>query len=228
MRVAIYYAPAPGHPLADAAARWLGRDAFAGSDVAIERSPGLADDLLDALVAEPRRYGFHATLKAPFRLADARTIDELSAALARFCAARAPVPLGSLAIAAISDFVALVPAVDDPVLRLLAADVVRDFEAFRAPLTGDEERRRLAEGLSPRQQANLRKFGYPHVFEDFRFHLTLASRVPEDRRSLVISMLHDRFKSHLGSTPLVDSLALFVEPEPGAAFVAADRFAFGS
>ena len=68
-RFAIYYAPRGG-AFADAAAAWLGWDLTRGRAVAQPDLPGLVDlpGLAD-LTAEPRKYGFHGTIKPPFRLA---------------------------------------------------------------------------------------------------------------------------------------------------------------
>ena len=71
-RYAIYYAPAPGSGLDRFGAQLLGYDAFSGEDLAF------ADGILQAtpdwhdLTGDPRKYGFHATLKAPMSLDQAR------------------------------------------------------------------------------------------------------------------------------------------------------------
>jgi hypothetical protein len=52
-RYAVYYAPDPQHPLAQAGCAWLGRDARALAPLTLP-----ACDLVRA----PWRYGFHATL----------------------------------------------------------------------------------------------------------------------------------------------------------------------
>ena len=94
-RYALYYTPAEKHPLTQAAARWLGRDAFDGAISSVDDH--------DTLVAEPRRYGFHATLKAPFRLRPGRTRQELEQAIrANFAANGCPATLVG-AVAALHD-----------------------------------------------------------------------------------------------------------------------------
>ena len=74
----------------------------------------------------------------------------------------------------IGGFVAIVPATPSPGLDELAADCVTGFERFRLPMTAQERSRRLAAGLSQHQTANLERWGYPYVFEEFRFHMTLT------------------------------------------------------
>src|SRR5689334_2324140 len=93
-RFAIYAVPGAG--LADAAGaalcrraeQWLGRGA-AGQPVTADVPAGWTRAELDAITASARRYGFHATLKAPFRLAEGRTPEELDAALTGFTASHA-------------------------------------------------------------------------------------------------------------------------------------------
>ena len=64
-RYAIYYTPAPGSDLDRFGAQLLGYDAFTGVDLPfpdsiLQMSPDWHD-----LTRDPRKYGFHATLKAP-------------------------------------------------------------------------------------------------------------------------------------------------------------------
>ncbi len=81
MRAAIYFTPPADHALTRAAAAWLMRDAFSGAASAPVTDPALSAEEITALTAEPRRYGLHATLKAPFRLADGIGHTELDDAL---------------------------------------------------------------------------------------------------------------------------------------------------
>ncbi len=212
MRAALYYAPPDGTPLARLAANWLGRDAVTGEAT---REP---DPRLDPLVAEPARYGFHATMKAPFRLAENRKLAGLDESLAAFCAARGAAMIERLALARIGRFFALVPGGPHPDLAALADEAVRAFEPFRAPLDEAEIARRAPERLTPRQRALLGEWGYPHVFDEFRFHMTLTGPVPDGDAAAIEAQLAERFASVVGRPLAVDSLALFVEPEPGAPF----------
>ena len=66
-RHAIYFAPPAGSPLAEFGADWLGWDPATGRGRDGFDLPGLPRRRAE-LVATPARYGFHATLKAPFRL----------------------------------------------------------------------------------------------------------------------------------------------------------------
>ena len=133
-------------------------------------------------VAAPRRYGFHATLKAPFRLADGRDERALADALELFCRTRGPTPVGKLALRVLSDFLVLAP-MEPGAVAALAADCVRAFDPFRAPSSAEEIERRRPERLTASEKANLDRWGYPYVMEDYRFHLTLTGRLDEGGRA---------------------------------------------
>lgn len=181
-RYAIYYAP-PDGPFADAAARWLGWDPVRGVAVVQPDLPGLQLGLAE-ITADPRKYGFHGTMKAPFRLASGVTAGDLEAALRAFAAHRPGVVLEGLRMVNLEGFLAFVPEGDQAALNALAADVVLVLDPLRAPLSEGEVARRRPERLTARQRELLALHGYPHVLEEFRFHLTLsgpldAARAPE-------------------------------------------------
>lgn len=173
---------------------------------------------MDALTVQARRYGFHATLKAPFRLTPGRTLDELDQALARFAAHRSIVMVPRLSLTRIGHFFALVPGEPAPDLEALAHDVVSIFDRFRAPATDAEIARREPATLTPRQRELLVEYGYPYVLDEFRFHLTLTDQVPPSQQDGVEKILRDWFSDSLDQDLPVDSLALFTEPAPGAPF----------
>jgi putative phosphonate metabolism protein len=217
-RYAIYYVSAPGSDLDRFGARSLGYDAFSG-----EQLP-FPEDILRMvpewceLIRDPRKYGFHATLKAPLSLAPGRTEDQLFAACESFAARSRPIPLINPVVNSISGFVAVVPAQPSPELERMAADCVREFDGFRAPLTQEDRARRNPSALTPRQREYLDRWGYPYVMEDFRFHMTLTGRLGAERREPILAMLHDRF-SLLGLTTLaIDRIALFRQDDANSRF----------
>jgi putative phosphonate metabolism protein len=224
MRVAVFFTPPPEHPLTRAAALWLGRDAFSGETFPPSADSGVLADEIAALTAEPRRYGFHATLKPPFRLADGCRLEDLDAALETTAASLSRVDLGRLAIAEIGSFFAMTPATESNAIGEIAGEIVRRFDRFREPPTDDEIARRRPERLSPRQRDYLTRWGYPYVFDDFRFHMTLTGPVSERRRAAVRRILEDRFRP-LVAPVVVDSLALFVELSPPGDFIVRKRVA---
>lgn len=218
MRYALYFTPARDHPLTRLASSWLGRDAFTGAAVTPPAVNGLSPAEIAFHTAAARRYGFHATLKAPFRLAAGETEASLIAAQSAFAAAMQPGAMPRLKITRIDGFFALVPSGPAPEMEAFAGEVVRAFDRFRAPLSPAETERRNPDALSAAEFANLTRWGYPYVFETFRFHMTLTGRVAAEHAARVEAALAAIFAPVLAEPVPLDSLALFVEPEPGAPF----------
>jgi putative phosphonate metabolism protein len=224
-RSAIYFAPAAGSALEAFGCGWLGRG-LDGAPLAQPAVPGIDPARLFAITGSPRHYGFHATLKAPFGLADGYSPADLDAAAEAFVRDRAafaiPLQVGSL-----GGFIALVPAAPSAALDALAADCVEAFDRFRAPLEAAELARRRVAGLTPRQDRNLLRYGYPYVLDDFRFHMTLTERLQAPERDQVLALLAER-AAPICATPLtIDAIATFEQPARDAPFVLRRRFAFG-
>jgi hypothetical protein len=222
-RFAIYAAPGVrpsdtvGVLLRRKAEQWLGRSV--SSDPVTPGVPvGWTRAAVDAMTVDARRYGFHATLKAPFRLAEGRTPQELDAAVARFAAGTAAAVIPQLTLARLGPFFALVPGTQAPGLHALADDVVMAFDDFRAPATEAELARRNRARLTSRQRELLSTWGYPYVLDEFGFHLTLTDRIPREQRFAVERVLSDWFAELLGADLPVDALGVFTETEPGAPF----------
>lgn len=206
-RYAIYWAPDPG-PLADFAARWLGWDAVAGCEVDHPELPGLPRPVAE-ITATPRIYGFHGTVKPPFRLASGTDAAGLHDAAAALCARLAPVTLPGLSLHQLGGFVALTPEGDAGPLAALAAEVVSTLDPFRAPPTEAEIARRRPDQLTDRQCAHLGRWGYPYVMEDFQFHLTLSGDLPEAEAGAVATALGPALAPILPRPFRVYSLCLF-------------------
>jgi len=217
-RYAIYYAPAQGSALDRFGTELLGHDAWIG--MALPFPAGVVAQIPDwhELSADPRKYGFHATLKAPMALADGKTENELRTACADFANAARAIPVITPTIDSISGFIAVIPRQRSSELEKLAADCVRAFEGFRAPLTAEDRARRNPTKLSPRQAEYLDRWGYPYVMEEFRFHLTLTGRLGDARREAVLAMLRECFaRLHLEKLA-VDRIALFRQDDAKARF----------
>lgn len=212
MRYAIYFTPPPGDALTKAAEAWLGRSAFTDTSW-----PVPADR--ETLIGSPRRYGFHGTLKAPFRLAEGRSEAELLVAFRSWAAARSGFLGPRLVIGEIDGFFALIPELPHMLLHQLARDAVRDFEAFRAPLSQDDMARRNPTRLSANQRARLATYGYPYVLDEFRFHMTLTERVASADAPAVRRSLERHFAPLLEKPIVIGSIALFAEQEAGGPFV---------
>ncbi|MDQ0318087.1 putative phosphonate metabolism protein [Pararhizobium capsulatum DSM 1112] len=218
MRYALYFTPPADDPLTLSAATWLGRDAFIDGSVAMPAVEGFDAQELKQLTADPRRYGFHATVKAPFSLADGRSESELLQALDEFSAECASFDIPDIVVGQLGSFFALVPAEPCDALQIFAAETVRRFEPFREPLSAEDIARRNPEALPPSQRTNLQTWGYPYVFDDFRFHMTLTGPVPEDRQAPMRQALNRAFAGFVGRPLPITTLALFVEPRRGAPF----------
>ena len=166
-----------------------------------------------ALVERPARYGFHATLKAPFSLAEGLSEGGLAGALKALAAGLAPVEI-TLELARLGSFFALVPKGDTEALNRLAGACVLELEAFRAPISAAEYERKLRPNLSERRLENLKRWGYPHVFDDFRYHLTLTGPVVQGAREAVVNQLEAALPD-LGAPHAITSLCLCGEDAAG-------------
>jgi hypothetical protein len=199
-RFAIYFAPARDSALWQAAEGW-----FAQPD-------------LPAISVSARRYGFHATLKAPMALADGMDRAALEMALTEFSSARAPVSLGRLEPAPIEGFLALIAAPQPQALTDFAASAVMAFERFRMPMSAEDRARRLKAKLTARQIELMDNYGYPYVLEQFLFHMTLTDRLEPDRLASMQTRARDWFGAALAEPIVLDRLVLFHEAEPSGAF----------
>ena len=217
-RYAIYFAADADGSLSRFGAELLGYDARTGDEVPFPREAlQIAPDWRD-ITTDPRKYGFHATLKAPMALVSGRTEAELMAACATFAGQSRTIPVIRPVVDTISGFIAVIPAEPVDALQQLAADCVREFDSFRAALTADDRPRRKPEQLTERQRDYLDRWGYPYVMEEFRFHMTLTGRLDAERRGPILEMLRTRFASlRLGALAL-DRLALFKQDDAKARF----------
>jgi hypothetical protein len=189
-RYAIYFTPEPGTALANLGSALLGRDSETGHAVTQPSFPGLSPERLRTLTADARLYGLHATLKAPFFLDQKMTERHLLLFAARFAEGRQAIILPKLELARIGSFFALVPSSKSREeqeaiqhINALAADAVSFFDPFRAAPSEQEIARRNPQKLSARQRALLVAWGYPYVFEEYRFHITLTGRLNENAQS---------------------------------------------
>ena len=223
-RYAIYFAPRTASPLWDFGCSVLGFDAESFADVPYPDDPLFADPAVLGWTAAPRRYGFHATLKAPFHLASGRDAEDLAGTLAVFTEGRIPFDV-DLKLARFRDFLALVPEEPVPALDRLAEDCVRVFDPFRAPLTPADRERRHPDRLSPQERENLDRWGYPFVFDDFRFHMTLSGPVDPGEAPWLEPVLRDLFAA-VPARVAVDGVALFRQDDPEGRFRVERRFPF--
>lgn len=222
-RYALYLAPPPDSALWRFGCRVLGRDAATGEDLPGYAPKGYTPPAWREIAAEPRRYGFHATLKAPLRLAEGLSAEAFEAALAALASQTRAFDLGALHVSVLktgdSDigFVALTPA-RSAELSALEAHALRELDRFRAPPTEAEIARRRPERLSPRQREYLAAYGYPYVLEEFRLHFTLSGAVRKPER-LAEKLAADFAREVSDPSFSVDALVLFEQREGGDFFV---------
>lgn len=218
-RYAVYHAPPRHHLLTVLASAWLGHDAWTGAPVARPVINGLEMDEaeVDALTAEPRHYGFHGTLKAPFSLASGQTEAALVKAFLAFSAAQNSFE-ADLVVKSLSGFIALTLAHPSDAMAALHAACVVGFEPFRAPLSDTELARRRRAPLTAVQDSKLVTFGYPWIFEDFRFHMTLTARVSDpEQREVIREALTAYLAAGIGPTS-INTLCLFRQEDRQAPF----------
>lgn len=171
-RYALYDLP-EDDGLAEWGAAWLGWDARLGTERPHPDLPGLPVPI-GRLTERPRKYGFHATLKPPFHLAKGQSEGALLDSAATIARTLAPVRIDGLTLSDRHGFLALRPDGAHAGSADLAARLVADLDAFRAPPGPVELARRHAARLTPTQRANLRDWGYPYVMGEFGYHITLT------------------------------------------------------
>lgn len=225
-RYALYYVPSQDDPLYREASRWLGRDAYSGSRLERPNVAGLGSVDVEGLTADPRHYGFHATLKAPFELANDKTEAELIAAVENYCHDRQGFT-AHLSVQALSVFLAFRLAEPSSEMQAFHEDCVRLFEPFRAPLSDFDYQRRRRPGMGEAQDRQLKDFGYPGIFQDFRFHMTLTGAIRDEAvRSSILAALKSHF-ADLEGPHRVTGLGLFKQVDRDSDFrvIARGRFA---
>jgi len=218
MRHAIYFVPPPDDQLGRIATQWLGRDVFTGTASPNPAVGGLTSAEVAFQTAAARRYGFHATMKAPFRLAMGKGHSDLVSAFLDFCADETGFSVPRMKVSRIGRFFALVPARPSPEIDALACKAVLAFDRFRAPMSEAEMARRQPGSLTVAQLRNLYRWGYPHVLDTFRFHMTLTGPVPDSDCARVETALHEWFAPVIDLPMNFGSLSLMIEAEPGAPF----------
>lgn len=231
-RYALYFSPAPGSAWWTAGCRWLGRDPASGTVLpqpAIRDRPELT---LAELTVDARRYGLHATLKAPFRLMPGFSEEHLQTMAQAFASAQTAVMLDETEVRPMGSFLALRPRGPHDALRSLAMRCTAYFDLLRdLPAAAEITKRRRA-GLTERQDALLLRWGYPYTEEEFRFHMTLTDSLA-DAKDDVIQAVRDAAEqcfaeARLGPALVVDALTIFKEEMPGAPLTVWRRFPFQS
>ncbi|MEK9829108.1 MAG: DUF1045 domain-containing protein [Rhodospirillales bacterium] len=227
-RYAIYFAPPRGSALWSFGNSWLGRDVETGEELRRPAIIGLEDVDIDELTSSPSLYGFHATIKPPFRLSNPFDLGDLVKSLEEFAAARKSFECSLAGPSEIGNFIAFVLDCASTEMDRLASEAVEFFDLYRSPLTDEELRKRRSVSLTSRQEENLQNWGYPYVKEDFRFHMTLTNAVKTVAlRSRLKEALSDAAQTAgvIGPTE-ISGLALYEQPGLGMPFKLLRRFPF--
>jgi 2'-5' RNA ligase len=213
MRYAVYFCPAAGS----------GLDAFGREWLATAAVPGIAPAALQSLLADVRRYGWHATLRAPFALADTASYDDLRRNVVEMAQQHDAFAL-RLRLDQLAGFLALRPADDETAINALAERCVRALNALRAPLS-DAMLQRRAAGLDDVELHLLNQYGYPYVLERYRFHLTLSAPASHPEEQALRAWL----SSKMATLPAaqVDALTICRESAPGKDFEQLERIPLG-
>ena len=212
-RYAIYFVPKGA--LAKFGRAWLGWDCRKGQYIRSENA--FSEPLSDReyFTKKPRKYGLHATLKAPFRLQTTQNEPALRSAFHGFCNHQKPAASGNLTLSEQGGFISLRPQRQSAALFELGKNCLEAFDPFRAPLDQNDLNRRRNARLSPRQNDFLHQWGYPYVLQEFQFHITLSSRLSIMQREKIIPALKNLLAHELDCPFIIAHLALMGEDRNG-------------
>ena len=228
-RCAVYFVPEVHGDWWQAGSRWLGRCAASGATYPAPVIAGVTDAAFHALTADPRRYGWHATLKAPFRLAVGQTLGTLQSALKALADRLPAFDMPPLHVTRMGSFLALVPQGDMAQIQATAAACVTQLHPLAQALSEADVARRRQAPLTPEQDRLLLAWGYPWVLQEFRFHLSLTG--PLNALSPAAQdAVQAAATAHFEGLPTgrFGHLALFVEPQAGADFELVDTMALSA
>jgi hypothetical protein len=227
-RAAIYFSPAADTPLHIFGSNWLGRDAISGALCHQPAIPGIDPQRLHHLTRSPRRYGFHATLRAPFHPTDNVTIAQIIDHAAVFAHTQDCFEI-PLHIENDKGFLALTPRAPSAALAALESALLTHFDPMVQPPSLTEITRRRRSNLSAVQDAHLLRWGYPYVLDQFNFHMTLSDRISDgDEAAFLLGQLNQRAANIIAAPILFDAISVFVEAEKGGDFRAAARLPFNA
>jgi Protein of unknown function (DUF1045) len=224
-RYAVYFAPPPDSAAWLLGSQWLGRCAVSGEMREQPLIDGLAPAAFHQLTAAPRRYGWHATLKAPFSLAQGVSETALRVSVGHLAQSLSAFDMPTLQVARPGDFLALTPSGNCANINAVANACVTGLHPFAAALGDTDLQRRRAAGLTARQDALLVRWGYPYVEEEFRFHCSLTGSLSQLSQPQIEAVVQAA-KAFFGALPTLrfHTLALFIEPTPGADFMLLEHF----
>ena len=183
VRFAVYFLPDPDDPLYIYGTEWLGWDVYRGRPM---RRPdfGLDGRIVDGLTVEPRRYGFHGTVRPPMRIAGGYGLNDIVLACDNIAQACPRFAIPSLKLGAVGGCIAMVPDRECVEMARMSRLFVAGLDDSRPRLSEEELAARRAAGLTGDEERMLVKWGYPYVDATFRLHMTLTSRLEEADRAM--------------------------------------------
>jgi hypothetical protein len=225
-RYAIYYAPEASSAWWAAGSHWLGRCALTGRKLAQAVIEGVAPEHFHTYTQDPRRYGWHATLKAPFALASGESLSSLITGLRTIASQHSAFAMPRLQVSTDGGFLALRPTVHDPRIHSTADACVTGLQALTQPLTAEDLIRRRQKRLTTRQERYLQEWSYPWVLDEFKFHMSLTGplrNIPTAELTALVSAAQDLFDALPACR--FTHLSVFAEPQVGDNFVWVDNVA---
>jgi len=212
-RYSVYFAPAEDSELAE-----FGRKALQSEPLQNDHPARIE------MTRKAAHYGFHATFKAPMELAAGLNETHLLDAVKSFVQTKKAVKLTGLGPQVLNGFHALMLPPCEAVDKF-AADTMTSFDRFRAPLSEADRVRRNPDQLSQRQRDYLERYGYPHVLDDFHFHMTLSQQLNDSAKSASYhTWLTELYGDTITQTPWLDRLAVFWQPDRATAFTRLAEF----
>ena len=194
-RYAIYYAPIENPELDLFGKCWLGWDPYKGEETTKSDLSKLTSfKKFSSLVLTPKQYGFHGTIKAPFRLKNEYTYNDLENKVREISKQIQSFHLDKLVIKKLGNFIALTPSKNLKV-NDVSNKFVEGLDFLRDDLSEDEIKKRNPHKLSFNQKKKLFKWGYPYVFNEFKFHLTLTGKLRIEEIDNVYKYLQTILKS---------------------------------
>ncbi len=227
-RHAAYFAPAEHSPLAQLGAQWLGRCAQSRLALRQPEFPTISPETLRACTAAAARYGWHATMKAPFALKLGVEMDAVPKAFSSLAQSKKALTLPPLTLRHMGDYLALVPDASFSALQELAFDCVRALHPLAAPLSDQQLVQRRLTPLTASQDAMLLQWGYPFVGDEFQWHMTLTSSLKgltDGQLKALQEAAVQWFGPVLNQALELDAISWFVEPMAGGDLYEAQRFA---
>ena len=182
-RVAIYFLPKKNSSLENFGKNLLGRDINKKKKISLTRrqkyfiNRGFTyfDELKD-YCEQPAKYGFHATLKAPFRLKRNVKTKNFYDVISHIATQHSRFKIKGLKIVYSKKFTFITSRKPNKLLINLESDLVKHLDTFRAELNKTEIKKRIPDSLTFKQNKYLKEWGYPFVFDQFKFHMTLMNQ----------------------------------------------------